>query len=186
VRSGFPRLSARNPGAPKPGAPARAVVARFATLVCPPEVRTRQRTERVLAEFGLLLAALPPGARRGLIAAFTALDQGARLYPRSAGRRLTRLGDAEAEAYLRFLLGRPGALSDLTRKLTSAVVMCYYELPDVQDELGYRPQPYIEAVSQRRLARYGAEIRRAEAATVEDGTAADSTAEDSTAEDGGE
>ena len=37
--------------------------------------------------------------------------------------------------------------------------MCYYELPEVKEQLGYRPDPYIAAVSRRRLASYGAQIR---------------------------
>jgi hypothetical protein len=146
--------------------PVRPIVARFAEIACPPEVRTRQRTERVLAEFELLLGALPPAARHGLAAAFLAFDRGARLYPRSRGRRFARLDDASADAYLRALLARRDGLADLARKLKSAIVMCYYELPDVQEEVGYRPGPYIAAVSRRRLASYGAEIRQAEAAIL--------------------
>ena len=41
--------------------------------------------------------------------------------------------------------------------------MCYYELPEVQREIGYDPEPYIAAVSRRRLERYGPEIRAHEA-----------------------
>ena len=40
------------------------------------------------------------------------------------------------------------------------IVMCYYELPEVQREIGYDPAPYIAAVSRRRLESYGPEIRR--------------------------
>jgi hypothetical protein len=47
------------------------------------------------------------------------------------------------------------------------VVMCYYELPEVKEQLGYRPDAYIAAVSRRRLDRYGPEIRAGEAAVLE-------------------
>jgi hypothetical protein len=41
--------------------------------------------------------------------------------------------------------------------------MCYYDLAEVQREIGYDPAPYIAAVSRRRLESYGAEIRAHEA-----------------------
>lgn len=44
--------------------------------------------------------------------------------------------------------------------------MCYYELPEVKEQLGYRPDPYIAKVSKRRLASYGAQIRAGEAAAL--------------------
>jgi hypothetical protein len=44
--------------------------------------------------------------------------------------------------------------------------MCYYELPEVQREIGYDPAPYIAAVSRRRLESYGPDIRAGEAAVT--------------------
>ncbi|HLX48105.1 MAG TPA: hypothetical protein VKS82_07220 [Streptosporangiaceae bacterium] len=142
--------------------PVRRVVARFAQIACPPEIRAGQRVDRTLAEFELMLGALQPAARYALAAAFLAFDRGARLYPRSRRRRFTRLPDGAADAYLRALLARQDILADVTRKLKSAVVICYYALPDVQQEIGYLPGPYIAAMTRRRLASYGDEIRRAE------------------------
>jgi hypothetical protein len=120
------------------------------------------RTERVLAEFEQMLGALAPAARKGLTAALVAIDQGARLYPRSRGRRFTRLDDQAAEAYIRVLLR-----SELVQRIKGLVVMCYYELPVVQREIGYHPAPYMAAVSRRRLESYGPEIRAGEAAVTE-------------------
>lgn len=147
-------------------APVRPVVARFTEIVCPPEVQAERRTERVLAEFELLLGVLQPAARRALTAAFLAFDRGARLYPPSKGRRFARLDDQVADAYLRALLARRDGMADLVRRLRGLIVMCYYELPEVKEEIGYRPDPYIAAVSRRRLASYGAEIRAGEAAVL--------------------
>ncbi len=139
---------------------------RFAEVVCPPGMRMHHRTDRVLAEFEAMLGALAPAAAKALTKAIVALDQGARLYPRSRGRRLTQLEDEVAEAYVRALLARPGSGGELVRRIRSLVVMCYYELPPVQREIGYRPGPYIEAVSRRRLASYGPAIRAGEAAVT--------------------
>ena len=124
------------------------------------------RTDRVLAEFELMLGALAPVARKGLGIAFVALDQGARLYPRSRGRRFTRLDDQAAEAYVRALLTRRGLVAHVVHRLKGFVVMCYYELPTAQREIGYDPAPYIASVSRRRLRSYGAEIAAGEAAVT--------------------
>ena len=139
---------------------------RLAEVVCPPGLRGHHRTDRVLAEFELVLGASAPGARKALSAAIIALDQGARLYPRSRGRRFTRLDDQTAEAYIRALLARRGIAGELARRIKAFVVMCYYELPVVQREIGYDPAPYIAAVSRRRLASYGPAIRAGEAAVT--------------------
>jgi hypothetical protein len=124
------------------------------------------RTDRVLAEFELMLGALAPAARKALTAAIVALDQGARLYPTSRGRRFTRLDDQVAEAYVRALLARGGVPAQLVQRLRGLVVMCYYELPTVQREIGYHPAPYIAAVSRRRLETYAADIAAAEGAVT--------------------
>jgi hypothetical protein len=126
------------------------------------------RTDRVLAEFELLLGSLPPGGRKALSAALVGLDQGARLYPRSRGRRLSRLDDQAAEAYLRAMLLRRSLVGELVRRIKGLIVMCYYELPPVQREIGYNPAPYIAAVSRRRLEAYGPQIRAGEAAVTSD------------------
>jgi hypothetical protein len=141
----------------------RQVVTRFAELVCPPGVRADGRAERVLAEFDLLLRALRPAARRMLSAAFVVFDQGGRLYPPGHGRRFARMDDRVADGYLRAVLERGDGIAALAERLKGLIVMCYYELPDVQREIGYRPGPYIAAVTRRRLERYGADIRAREA-----------------------
>lgn len=142
----------------------RAVVVRFAEIVCPPGVRVGRRADRVLAEFVLTLRVLPPASRRALLGAFIAIDQGARLYPPARGRRFARLDDQTADAYLRALLGRGNGIATLAQRLKGLLVMCYYELPEVRQEIGYDPDPYIAAVSKRRLDRYGSEIAAAEQA----------------------
>jgi hypothetical protein len=154
-------------GETTPGVPVRRAARRFAEIVCPPEVRAGQRADRVLDEFGLMLGSLPPAARKAMAAALVLLDQGARLYPGARGRRFTRLGDPVAAAYVRALLARRDPAAELIRRLKSVLTMCYYELPEVQREIGYDPAPYIAAVSRRRLETYGPQIRAAGAAGQE-------------------
>ena len=71
-----------------------------------------------------------------------------------------------ADAYVRALLARHDASAELVRRLKSVITMCYYELPEVQREIGYDPAPYIAAVSRRRLRSYGPQIRTGEAAVT--------------------
>ncbi|MGO8960655.1 MAG: hypothetical protein ACLQFR_25250 [Streptosporangiaceae bacterium] len=150
----------------------RLIVARFAEVVCPPglisgEHITAELTDELLAEFESLLAVVPASVRRLVQAAFVVFDQGARCYPPARGRRFTRLGNAGAEAYFRAVLAlRRGGTATALQRVKALVVMCYYELPEVKDQLGYRPQAYIAAVSRRRLASYGAQIRAGEAALL--------------------
>jgi hypothetical protein len=120
----------------------------------------------VLDEFGLMLGSLPPAARKALGAALVLLDQGARLYPPSRGRRFARLDDQVAGAYVQAVLARGGPAAELIWRLRSAIAVCYYELPEVQREIGYDPAPYIAAVSRRRLESYGPDIRAGEAAVT--------------------
>jgi len=122
--------------------------------------------ERLLGEFELLLGVLPAGVRKSIPVAFVLFDRAAWLYPRARGRRFARLGDQDADAYLRAVLARRGGLAAVVRRLKGLLVMCYYELPEVKEQLGYRPDPYIAAVSRRRLVSYGAEIRAGEAAVL--------------------
>ena len=112
-----------------------------------------------MREFGLMLGALPPAARKALAVALAAVEQGARLYPPSRGRRFTRLDEGTATAYVQALMRRHDPAAELVRRLTSVLVMCYYELPEVHKEIGYDPEPYIAAVSRRRLERYRMDLR---------------------------
>jgi hypothetical protein len=101
-----------------------------------------------------------------MAAVLVILDQGARLYPPSRGKRFARLDDRVADAYIRALVTRHGTVAWMVRRLKGFVTMCYYELPEVQREIGYDPAPYIAAVSRRRLDSYGPQVRTGEAAVT--------------------
>lgn len=145
----------------------RRIVVRFAEVACPPEVRTGNLTDGLLAEFEALLAVLPAALRWSVRGGLVAFDQGARFYPRAHGRRFAHLADGAAEAYFRAVLAcERGGLGAALQRIKGLVVFCYYELPEVKDQIGYRPDAYIAAVSQRRLASYGPQIRAGEAALL--------------------
>jgi hypothetical protein len=132
------------------------VVERIADLTCTPAPEVRPA---LLRDVGLHLACLPVPARRAIPPALWVFDRAARL---RHGRRFTRLDDARADAYLRRVLyARGGPVATLVRLVKSVVVLCYYELPEVRESLGYRPDAYVAQVAARRIALYGNEIRAA-------------------------
>jgi hypothetical protein len=145
--------------------PLRRIVARFAAVVCPPELQTARLLAPLLAELACYLRALPPHGRLAILAAFVLFDQRARLYPPARGRRFVDLDPARADAYFRRLAHSPHARDrTLAQLLKGLITLCYYELPVVQAGIGYQPVPYIAMVARRRQATYGDAIRRGEAA----------------------
>jgi choline dehydrogenase-like flavoprotein len=136
----------------------RAVVTRLAEVACPPEIAVNGTAGALITEFEALLSALPAATRTGLTGALLAFDQGARLSPRSRGRRFTRLPAPDAEAYVRGVLARRGAAGSALRTLKGLIVLCYHELPQVKEQLGYQPDAYMASVARRRLTTYGAEL----------------------------
>jgi len=115
-------------------------------------------TGDLIAEFEALLSALPAGTRTGLTGTLVAFDQGARLFPRSRGRRFTRLPAADAAAYFRAVLTRGGTIGSALNTVKGLIVFCYHELPQVKEQLGYQPDAYMGRVARRRLTTYGAEL----------------------------
>jgi len=114
-----------------------------------------------------MLEVWAPGMRWSVRGGLAAFDQGARLYPPARGRRFVHLTDDTADAYFRAVAARRGAgLGPALQRVKGLVVMCYYELPEVKDQLGYRPDAYIAAASRRRLESYSAQIRAGEAALL--------------------
>lgn len=148
--------------------PCRRLVARIAAVACPPGARVPDRSEALVREFGLALGALSPFSRRTARAGLVVLDHRTRFMSRARGRRFSRLDDERADACLEAMLSGKGLLRTVARSLTSLVVMCYYELPDVKEEIGYRPGPYIAAVTRRRQESYADQISAAEAAVLAD------------------
>jgi hypothetical protein len=145
-------------------APARRVVLRLAEVTCSDDASQPELADPLLAGFDELLGILPAGTRRLLRAGLGAFNQGARLYWPARGRKFAALADDRAEAY--FLAVRRGPLGAGLQLLKSLVVFSYYDSPVVKERLGYRPDPYIAAVSRRRLASYGAQIRAGEAVAL--------------------
>src|ERR1700739_1312144 len=89
-------------------APVGRIAARFAEVVCPPEVRTQGRAARGGGGFEVMLGSRAAAARHGLSATLIVFDRAAWVSPRARGRRFVRLGDQAADRYVRTLLARSG------------------------------------------------------------------------------
>jgi len=147
----------------------RTSVERFAELVCPPELSDGRLMPALIERLELQLAAMPPLVSAALIAAFRAVDHGARLHRAARGRRLAALGRPRADGYIRALSGHgPRVRRDVVRLMKGLVVMSYYELPETRAQLGYEPDAYIADLARRRMETHGDEIRAADAAVLAD------------------
>ena len=63
-----------SPPARRLRAPVRRIVARFAEVVCPPEIRAAELTDGLLSEFESLLEVMPAGVRRSIPVIFVVFD----------------------------------------------------------------------------------------------------------------
>jgi choline dehydrogenase-like flavoprotein len=145
--------------------PVRRIIVRLAIVVCPPELRANRLLGPLLAEFALYLGALPSHLRVGVLGAFVLLDQRARFYGPARGRRFVDLDLAEADAYFHHMAhGARAQDRAIAQLLKGLITLCYYDLPEAQAGVGYRPVPYMAAVARRRLDTYGEDILRREAA----------------------
>ena len=162
------------------------LIERLVEVLCPARPDAPGEQRETVESIEAYVACLPPARRRALAAALVALDQGARLYPPSRGRRFAELDAARAERYLRLLLrGRLRPVRLAAEVLTSLVALCHYDLPEVRARLGYEPDAHIARVARRRLERHGEAIARAEQAVV-DGAARTGPATAPIAGDGGD
>ncbi len=130
----------------------------IAGVVCPPEARELGLIADVVDHVQLTMGVLPPLFRRGLVMGLRTYDLGAIAWKRVPAHRLS---PADAERY--FLWWKHGA-TPLQRQLAIGVkqvcTLAYYELPAVQEQIGYRPTQWIEKVKRRRLEVYADDIQR--------------------------
>jgi len=130
----------------------------IAGVVCPPEARARGLIADVVDHVALTMSVLPPLFRNGLVMGLRTYDL---LAIARYGKPAHRLVPADAEAY--FLWWKHG-VTPLQRQLAIGVkqlcTLAYYELPAVQEQIGYRPTQWIEQVKRRRLEVYADDIQR--------------------------
>ena len=110
-----------------------------------------------LEDVGRLVSAWPSAARAVLRVSVGALETGSML-PQFGSRRFSRLDLPDAVRYLLWWDTRPLALRRVVLLARDLVVMAFYEQPEVRRRVGYVPDPWIDAVSERRREQWGEEI----------------------------
>ena len=83
--------------------------------------------------------------------------------PASYGRRFSVQPRASQDRYFAACWHHPWVLVRQAMKgIKGLIAMAYYELPEVKERLGYRPEPWIAQVKAMRLEKFGDEIRKHE------------------------
>ena len=141
---------------------ARAVLRSLVPVICPPEAYAL--ADGIVDHMALTFGATPPLMQRALAAGLVAYDLGA--LPRYL-RRAHRLDAARAE---RYYAGWEHGVTPLQRQFARALKqlmsLACYEQPAMCERLGYRPGPWIEEVTRKRLSVYRDDIRRQDAQII--------------------
>ena len=138
---------------------ARAVLRSLVPVICPPEAV--ELADAIVDHMELTLGASPRVLQRGFAIGLVAYDLGA--LPRHRMRARSLQGDAAERYYASWERGPTPLHVQLARGINQLMSLGCYEQPKMMDLVGYRPGPWIEEVTQRRLTVYRDDVRRQEA-----------------------
>ncbi len=134
----------------------RAVLRALVPVICPAEAQPA--AEAIVDHMALTMGAIPAAMRLGLVAGIATYDLGALPRYRRRARHLT--GDAAAAYFAAWEHGATPVQVQLARALNQLMSLGCYEQPAMMERLGYRPGPWIQEVSRRRLAVYAGDAQR--------------------------
>lgn len=138
---------------------ARAVLRSLVPVICPPEAAPL--ADAIVDHMALTLGASPPLLQRGLSAGLLTYDLGALPRYRVRARALT--GDAAERYFASWEHGPTPLQVQLARGINQLMSLACYEQPAMMERVGYRPGPWIEEVTRKRLSVYRDDVRRQEA-----------------------
>jgi hypothetical protein len=142
----------------------RAVLRSLVPVICPPEAVAL--ADAIVDHMALTLGASPVLLQKGFAAGLITYDLGA--LPRYA-QRAHKLTGAKAERYFESWDHGPTPLHvQFARGLNQLMSLSCYEMPEMMERVGYRPGPWIEEVTQRRLTVYRDDALRQEAQVLAD------------------
>jgi hypothetical protein len=137
----------------------RAVLKSLVPVICPPEAE--HLADAIVDHMALTLGALPPLMQKGLAAGILTYDLGA--VPRY-GRRAQSLPPAKAEVYYSsWEHGITPVHVQLAKALNQLMSLACYEQPEMMERCNYRPGPWIEQVTKRRLTVYADDVKKQDA-----------------------
>jgi hypothetical protein len=109
----------------------------------------------------LTLDASPVMLQKGFMAGLVTYDLQALPFYRKRARAL--VGDAAERYYASWEHGVTPLHVQFARAINQLMSLSCYEMPEMMERVGYRPGPWIEEVTQRRLTVYRDDIRKQEA-----------------------
>jgi hypothetical protein len=128
-------------------------------VICPPEAVPLG--DAIVDHIALTLDASPALLQKGFAAGLIAYDLQA--VPRY-GKRASKLAGAKAEKYFEsWAHGVTPLHVQFARAINQLMSLSCYEMPEMMERVGYRPGPWIEEVTQRRLTVYRDDVRKQEA-----------------------
>jgi hypothetical protein len=142
----------------------RRILTGLIPAACPPEARMLGLEQAIVDHVELSMRSLPAPARAGLLSGLLAYDMGALA---RHGRRSCQLDTERAQRYFAAWRQGPALMREFARAIKGLLCLAHYEMPAVQESLGYTPQAWIDAVKRRRLATYEDDIRRHEERLLE-------------------
>jgi hypothetical protein len=137
----------------------RAVLRSLVPVICPPEAH--ELSDAIVEHMALTIGALPPLVRKAMAAGIATYDLGALPGYRKRARSLT--GDAAERYYASWEHGLTPLHVQFARALNQLMSLSCYEQPELLERLGYRPGPWIEEVTRKRLSVFRDDVRRQEA-----------------------
>jgi hypothetical protein len=137
----------------------RAVLRSLVPVICPPEAHAL--ADAIVDHLALTLGAAPPLLRRGFGMGLVTYDAGALLRFGKRARALT--GDAAERYYASWEHGPTPIHTQFARALNQLMSLACYEQPEITERIGYRPAPWIEEVTRKRLTVYRDDVREQEA-----------------------
>lgn len=135
---------------------ARAVLRSLVPVICPPEAI--HLGDAIVDHMALSIAASPPAIQRGFAIGLVVYDLGA--LPRHARRARSLAGDRAERYYEAWLHGRTAVHRQLARGINQLMSLACYEQPEMMERVGYRPAPWIEQVTHRRLTVFADDVQR--------------------------
>lgn len=125
-------------------------------VICPPEAAAL--ADAIVEHVALQIEASGAMLQKGFAAGLAAYDIGA--VPRHFKRAHKLTGDAAERYYTTWEHGFTPMHVQFARALNQLVSMSCYEQPAMMERCGYRPEPWIEEVTKKRLTVFADDIKK--------------------------
>lgn len=145
----------------------RKILEALAPIACPPEILAEGAVDATIDAMEEFLRHTPPSIGQAAMAGLRLFEGSARLHPGHRGRPFSLLEpQLQARWFESWWHSRLAPLRMFAKNIKGLLVIQYYELPHVVEALDWHPDRWIQQVAEERMARYGEEIRKKEAAVL--------------------